>query len=108
MKKVIMFGAAGLLSLSLLTGMADCTTAEAKAKSHRCSIMKGCRVTGKHHTTKLRRSVVSLETVYEMPAGTPHCAGSGLCRPISADGDGGIRLDPAAGFLCKHRRQSVH
>ena len=29
-------------------------------------------------------------------------AGSGLCRPISADGDGGIRLDPAAGFLCKH------
>lgn len=52
MKKVIMFGAAGLLSLSLLTGMADCTTAEAKAKSHRCSIMKGCRVTGKHHSKK--------------------------------------------------------
>ena len=54
MKKVIMFGAAGLLSLSLLTGMADSTTAEAKAKSHRCSIMKGCRVTGKHHSKKHR------------------------------------------------------
>lgn len=52
MKKIIMFGAAGILAMSLLAGTAGCTTADAKVKSHRCSVVKGCRVTGKHHSKK--------------------------------------------------------
>ena len=53
MKKISMFGAAGIMAMSLLIGMAGCTaTADAKAKSHRCSVVKGCRVTGTHHSKK--------------------------------------------------------
>lgn len=52
MKKIIMFGAAGIMSMSLLVGVSEGPTAEAKVKSHRCSVVKGCRVTGKHHSKK--------------------------------------------------------
>lgn len=51
MKKMIMFGVVGIMAMSLSVGGAD-MTACAKAKSHRCSVVKGCRVTGKHHSKK--------------------------------------------------------
>lgn len=54
MKKIIMSGLMVIMALSVLRGAAAGTTAEAKSKtaSHRCSIVKGCRVTGKHHSKK--------------------------------------------------------
>ncbi len=54
MKKIILLGAMVVMVLSVLQGAASGTTAEAKSKtaSHRCSIVKGCRVRGKHHSKK--------------------------------------------------------
>lgn len=52
MKKITMYGAAGIMAMSLLVGAAGGTTADAKSKSRRCSVVKGCRVTGKHHSKK--------------------------------------------------------
>lgn len=54
MKKIIMSGLMVIMALSVLRGAAAGTAAEAKSKtaSHRCSIVKGCRVTGKHHSKK--------------------------------------------------------
>lgn len=52
MKKIIMFGAAGILAMSLLAGLTGGTTVNARAGSRRCNVVKSCRVTGRHHSRK--------------------------------------------------------
>lgn len=62
MKRIIMTAAAAIMAMSLLMGAGSAVTAGAKAKSHRCSVMKGCRVTGTHHSKKHHKKTCRVKT----------------------------------------------